>query len=260
MLNGSNQSSDRNSNNQGIKIKTDALVAQNPEDSSTLVANESRAIAVQTFDQPLVLRQSPKWTQAILWTLIGSVSFGLIWASVAKIEEAIPALGKLEPTGSVKEIKAPANGVLKEILVKDGERVEAGQVLLRIDSTAAKAQLESLQKLRQNLQAENQFYLSILNGDRPPIASATVAAIPAEVIALARSREALASESQLYRIQVNGGGADLSGDQQDRLVANQAELSSRSQAAESSITQSVEQLNQVRTRKAGRQDALAINQ
>jgi len=264
MLNGSNQSGDRDLSNQGIsnqgiKIKTDALVAQNPDDSSALVANESRAVAVQTFDQPLVLRQSPKWTQAILWTLIGSVSFGLIWASVARIEESVPAQGKLEPTGSVKEIKAPANGVLKEILVKDGERVEAGQVILRIDSTAAKAQLESLQKLSQNLQAENQFYLSILNGDRPPIASSTVTVIPAEVIALARSREALASETQLYRIQVNGGGADLSGDQQDRLVANQAELSSRSQAAQSSITQSIEQLNQVKTRKAGRQDALAIN-
>lgn len=259
MLNGNKQASDRNGNNENVQIKTDALVAQNSNDSSALTTNETRAIAVQSFDQPLVLRQSPKWTQAILWTLLGSVSFGLLWASFAKIEEAIPAQGKLEPVGAVKEVKAPANGVLKEILVKDGERVEAGQVLLRIDSTAAKAQLESLQKLRQNLQEENQFYLSILNGDRAPIASTKVAVIPAEVLALARNREALTSEAQLYRIQVNGGGADLSGDQQDRLVANQAELSSRSQAAQSSITQSLEQLNQTQTRKAGRQDVLAIN-
>ncbi len=250
-----NQTSDRNGN---TAIKQDALVAQGMSDSSALVANQTKAIAVQNFDQPLVLRQSPKWTQAILWTLVGSVTFGLIWASVAKIEESVPAQGKLEPQGAVKEVRAPANGVLKEILVKDGERVQAGQVILRIDSTAAKAQLESLQKLRKNLQEENQFYRSVLNGDRAPISSA-IAAIPADVLALARNRDALISEAQLYRMQVSGGGADLSGDQQDRLRANQAELNSRSQAADASITQTIEQLNQTQTKRAGRQESLILS-
>jgi HlyD family secretion protein len=249
------QSSDRPNN---MQIQTAALVAQG-DNSSALAETNSSAIAPQNFDQPLVLRQSPKWTQAILWTLVGSVTFALIWASVAKIEESVPAQGKLEPQGAVKEVRAPSNGVLKEILVKDGERVEAGQVLLRVDSTAAKAQLDSLQKLRKNLQEENQFYRSVLNGDRAPLGTSTLAAVPADVLALARNREALTSEAQLYRMQVNGSGADLSGDQQDRLRANQAELSSRSQAAEASIVQSIEQLNQTQTRRAGRQESLAIN-
>jgi HlyD family secretion protein len=209
------------------QIKSDALVVQGA-DTSALVENKAGAIASQNFDQPLVLRQSPKWTQAILWTLVGSVTFGLIWASVAKIEESVPAQGKLEPQGAVKEVRAPANGVLKEILVKEGERVTKDQVILRTDPTAAQAQLDSLKKLRKNLQDESQFYRSLLNGDRTPIATSTVAVIPADVLALARSRDALISEQQLYRMQVSGGGASLSGDQQDRLLANQAELSSRS--------------------------------
>ena len=241
-----------------IQLKSDALVSQNTTNSA-LVENNSGSISVQSFDQPLVLRQSPKWTQAILWTLIGSVTFGLIWASVAKIEESVPAQGKLEPKGAVKEVKAPASGVLKEVLVKDGERVEAGQVLLRIDSTAVKAQLDSFKKLRQNLQEENQFYRSVLDGDRAPISTSAVGAIPAEVLALARNRDALTSEAQLYRMQVNGSGGSLSGDQQDRLRANQAELGSRSQAAEASIVQSVEQLNQTQTKREGQLESLAIN-
>ena len=253
------ESGDRISNKSNMQIKTDALVAQGVNDSSALVEKNPSAIAVQSFDQPLVLRQSPKWTQAILWTLVGSVTFGLIWAAIAKIEESVPAQGKLEPQGAVKEVRAPANGVLKEILVKDGERVQAGQVLLRIDSTAAKAQLDSLQKLRKNLQEENQFYRSVLNGDRAPISTSTVASIPADVLALARNRDSLTSEAQLYRMQVNGSGGNLSGDQQDRLRANQAELSSRSQAADANIAQSVEQLNQTQTKRAGRQESLAIN-
>jgi len=244
------------------QIKSDALVVQDPNRSAlvdNLPENKAGAIAPQNFDQPLVLRQSPKWTQAILWTLVGSVTFGLLWASLAKIEESVPAQGKLEPQGAVKEVRAPANGVLKEILIKEGERVKEGQVILRTDATAAKAQLDSLQKLRKNLQEESQFYRSLLSGDRAPIATSTVATIPADVLALARSRDALISEQQLYRMQVSGGGANLSGDQQDRLRANQAELSSRSQAADASITQSVEQLNQIQTKRAGRQESLAIN-
>ena len=67
------------------------------------------------------------------------------------------------------------------------------------------------------------------------------------------------SESQLYRIQINGGGADLSSDQQDRLRANQAELGSRSQAAEANIAQTIEQLNQTRLKRIGRQESLVIN-
>ena len=244
------------------KIKTDALVVQDPNQSTlvdNLPENKAGAIASQSFDQPLVLRQSPKWTQAILWTLVGSVTFGLLWAAIAKIEESVPAQGKLEPQGAVKEVRAPANGVLKEILVKEGERVKEGQAILRTDATAAKAQLDALTKLRKNLQEESQFYRSVLNGDRAPISTSTVATIPADVLALARSRDALISEQQLYRMQVSGGGANLSGDQQDRLLANQAELSSRSQAADASITQSVEQLNQIQTKRAGRQESLAIN-
>lgn len=250
-------SSDRNSS---ADTKSDALLVQGDNtNSNALVENKSGTRITQNFDQPLVLSQSPKWTQAILWTLIGSVSFGLIWASVAKIEESVPAQGKLEPENAVKEVRISATGPLKEVLVKDGDRVTLNQVLLKIDSTAVKAQLDSLKKLRQNLQEENQFYRSVLNGDRAPISSAKIAAIPAEVLALARNRDVLVSEAQLYRMQVNGGGASLSGDQQDRLRANQAELGSRSQAAEANIAQTIEQLNQTKTKRVGRLESLAIN-
>jgi HlyD family secretion protein len=205
------------------------------------------------------LSQSPKWIPAILWTLVGSVTVAIIWASVAKIEESIPAQGKLEPQGAVKEVRIPANGVLKEILIKDGQKVTEGEVLLRIDETVAKSQLESLQKLRKNLQQENQFYREVLNGKTSEIDGATVSAVPVEFFALARNREALMTEMQLYRMQVNGSGANLTGDQQDRLIASRAELDSRSQAAEANIAQSLEQLNQTRINRASKANTLAID-
>ncbi|PZV17777.1 MAG: hemolysin D [Pseudanabaena sp.] len=233
-----------------------------PEDLASGNALEKPATAIvkkSSFDQPLALSQSPKWIPAILWTLVGSVTVAIIWASVARIEESIPAQGKLEPQGSVKEVRIPANGVLKEVLIKDGQKVKEGEVLLRIDATVAKSQLESLQKLRKNLQQENQFYREVLNGKSSGINGAKANAVPVEFFALARNREALMTEMQLYRMQVNGGGANLTGDQRDRLSASTAELGSRSQAAEANIAQSLEQLNQTRINRASKQSALAID-
>lgn len=248
-------------NNNGNQ-STPKLTTISPENivSNGGLEKPTQAIVKKSnFDQPLALRQSPKWIPAILWTLVGSVTIAIIWASVAKIEESIPAQGKLEPQGAVKEVRIPANGVLKEVLIKDGQKVKEGELLLRIDETVAKSQLESLQKLRKNLQQENQFYREVLNGKASKIDGVTVSAVPVEFFALARNREALMTEMQLYRMQINGGGANLTGDQQDRLLASRAELDSRSQAAEANIAQSLEQLNQTRINRASKANALAID-
>ncbi|BBD70722.1 hemolysin secretion protein HlyD [Nostoc commune NIES-4072] len=63
---------------------------------------------IPKFDQPVILRQSRKWSRAILWGLMAVTTGTIIWANLAKIEEAVSATGKLEPTGTVKEIQAPS--------------------------------------------------------------------------------------------------------------------------------------------------------
>ncbi|MDC0315970.1 HlyD family efflux transporter periplasmic adaptor subunit, partial [Synechococcus sp. AH-551-G15] len=50
---------------------------------------------------------------------------------------------KLDPIGSVKEIQMPVGGIADEILVKDGDRVKAGQVLMRLDTETSSQQLKS---------------------------------------------------------------------------------------------------------------------
>jgi HlyD family secretion protein len=55
----------------------------------------------------------------------------------AKTEEVVTAPGKLEPIGDVKTVQMPQGGVLKQMLVKEGERVSKGEVLLRLDNEAS---------------------------------------------------------------------------------------------------------------------------
>ena len=213
-----------------------------------------------SFDQPLTLRQSPKWAITLLWLILGLVTVGTIWACVAKIDEAVPAQGKLEPQTAVKDVQAPIGGVVKEVLVTEGQRVKAGEVLIRFDPTNIESQLKAFKKVRDNLLQENNFYRGVLSGKTTVNDFiATGGVVPSEYLSLARNRELLIAETQMYRAQLSGGG-NVRGEELERLQANRAELASRSLAAEASMAQQVEQLSQIGTRRRNRQETLAINE
>jgi HlyD family secretion protein len=88
------------------------------------------------------------------------VGFGS-WAGLALISGAIVTTGSFVATGENKIIQHPDGGVIKEIRVREGDRVEAGQVLIVLDETAPKAELRRLvlrevrlEAMRVRLQAE----------------------------------------------------------------------------------------------------------
>ena len=91
-----------------------------------------------------LLRPSKSWLQATIWTLIGTAGFAITWLAMAKTDEVVVAPGKLEPLGSVKDIQMPVGGVVKDILVKEGQPVKANQILLRLDTEADLDLRESL--------------------------------------------------------------------------------------------------------------------
>jgi hemolysin D len=94
--------------------------------------------------QSEVLQQSPVWMRALTWGLMGTAAAAIAWVSLAQTEEIVSAPGKLEPIGSVNELVIPVNGVVQQVLVKEGQRVEKGQVLLRLDTEASTDKQSSL--------------------------------------------------------------------------------------------------------------------
>ncbi len=91
---------------------------------------------VSNSHQDVVLRQGRFWSQAILWSLIATSGFAFAWLALAKTEEIVLAPGKLEPIGQVKPIQMPLGGVAAQIMVKEGERVKQGQIVMRLDTEA----------------------------------------------------------------------------------------------------------------------------
>ncbi|MEB3243392.1 MAG: HlyD family efflux transporter periplasmic adaptor subunit [Cyanobacteriota bacterium] len=108
-------------------------------------AERERLFAIGDSEE-VVLRQSRVWARSITWALMGVTGFALAWLALAKTEEIVTAPGKLEPLGVVKEIRMPVGGVVDEILVKEGDPVSKGQVLLKLDTEATKDRQESLMR------------------------------------------------------------------------------------------------------------------
>ncbi len=100
--------------------------------------------SIHTDSDDVVLQQSRFWARSITWTLMGVTLFGVGWLAFAQTEEIVTAPGKLEPIGAVKDIQMPVGGVVEEVMVKEGERVEKGQVLLRLDTEATLDRQRSL--------------------------------------------------------------------------------------------------------------------
>jgi len=99
---------------------------------------------VQTSHEEMALQQSRFLARTITWALLGTAAAGLAWLALAKTDEVVVAPGKLQPIGDVKTIQMPVGGVLETMLVKDGQRVTKGQVLLRLDNEATLDRQQSL--------------------------------------------------------------------------------------------------------------------
>ncbi|MGQ0672214.1 MAG: HlyD family type I secretion periplasmic adaptor subunit [Hyphomicrobium sp.] len=63
------------------------------------------------------------------------------WATVATLSSAVIAPGQVVIETSVKKVQHPTGGVVGDILVRNGDRVDPGQVLLRLDETQTRANL-----------------------------------------------------------------------------------------------------------------------
>ena len=94
---------------------------------------------LRSHDHEVNLKQSSLWVRAITISLISGTCFGVTWLALAKTEEIVVVQGKLEPLGGVIDVQIPIQGVAKRILVKEGQIVEKGELLLELDTEITEA-------------------------------------------------------------------------------------------------------------------------
>jgi HlyD family secretion protein len=109
-------------------------------------AQNSIERSIHSDSDDVVLQQSRFWARGISWALMAVTGFGLAWLALAKTEEIVTAPGKLEPLGVVKDVQMPVGGVVDQVLVKEGDRVKKGQLLLKLDTEATQDRKASVEK------------------------------------------------------------------------------------------------------------------
>ena len=77
--------------------------------------------------------------RAVLYTVLFLTASILLWSALARLDIVAVAEGKLVPSGYLKIVQPAEQGVVKEILVREGESVLEGQVLMRMDSALSDA-------------------------------------------------------------------------------------------------------------------------
>ncbi|MDD2180577.1 HlyD family type I secretion periplasmic adaptor subunit [Acidovorax sp. D2M1] len=109
------------------------------------------------------LQQEPLRARALLRLAVLFLLLLVLWAAYAELDEVTRGDGKVVPTSQVQVIQSVDGGIVEELPVREGQVVEAGQLLLRVDSTRfmstmleSKASLLALQAKALRLQALTQ--------------------------------------------------------------------------------------------------------
>lgn len=79
------------------------------------------------------LEQTALRSKIFLWILTLTVAGAIFWMDRTMLDEVVKGSGKIEPSGRIKSIQNLEGGIIKEIMVKEGDMVKKGQSLLKIE-------------------------------------------------------------------------------------------------------------------------------
>ncbi len=122
------------------------------------------------FSPPLLRIQEkppPPLAGWMLRLLIGLAIGIALWAVLGRLDIVAVADGKLVPLSYLKIVQPAEQGIVKEILVKEGEAVREGQVLIRMDSVVATADTQTLRAEYDNKRLALLRIDSQLGGSKP---------------------------------------------------------------------------------------------
>ncbi|HRP96510.1 MAG TPA: HlyD family type I secretion periplasmic adaptor subunit [Rhodocyclaceae bacterium] len=146
-----------------------------------------------------ILQQEPLRARSILWLSFALMVALLVWSAHAEIDEVTRGNGRVIPSSQLQVVQAVDGGVVEEILVREGQRVEPGDVLLRIDPTRFESSLLESRAERLALQAKAARLTALTQGIALELPDEVVREVP----------QIAAHELRLYESSVEGMQAQI---------------------------------------------------
>ncbi len=104
--------------------------------------------------QQLLENSAHLGSHLILWLTVGFFTIAIVWAQHATLDEVTRGTGRVIPSRHVQVVQNLEGGIVSEILIKEGEPVKNGQILLRIDDTRFASSYRESQVTSSALQAK----------------------------------------------------------------------------------------------------------
>jgi HlyD family secretion protein len=116
------------------------------------------------------------------------------WTATTDLSSAVIAVGTLVVDGNVKKVQHPSGGIVAELRMKEGQLVDAGEILIRLDDTVIRANLDAVSKSLNNLHARQ----ARLEAERDGIATVMIPAILLQRLAPEVAEATMTSERRLF--------------------------------------------------------------
>ena len=82
----------------------------------------------------------------LVWTVLLLFVLAVLWSFIGEIDEVVVARGKVIPIGYTKVLQSEDKGIVKRILVQEGQKVKQGELLMELDRTMSESDLNALKK------------------------------------------------------------------------------------------------------------------
>jgi adhesin transport system membrane fusion protein len=166
------------------------------------------------------LQQDPLRARLLLRVVGVTMVFLLIWAAFGKVDEVTRGEARVVPTSQVQVVQSVDGGIVEELLVKEGQVVEAGQLLMRVDPTRFVSNLQESKVSQASLRVRQLRLEALTRG--------TAFNPPADLVR--EAPEAVAQEARLYE-------------------SRRAEISAQISISQNQLAQRQQELNEVKARK-----------
>ncbi|MFJ2455521.1 HlyD family type I secretion periplasmic adaptor subunit [Pseudomonas protegens] len=149
------------------------------------------------------------------WLLVLGGFAGFIgWAALAPLDKGVAVSGKVMVSGHRKTVQHQSGGIVERIEVKEGDRVSAGQVLLRLNETPLRTQMQSLRSQYLGSLASEARLNAERNGASDIVFDPQLQALASEpdvVASLALQRQLFSSRRQALSMEQQGIAETIAG-------------------------------------------------
>lgn len=206
------------------------------------------AAAIDAAEQSLIVRAGRAFEHELrtgLRILILAVVLAGGWLVFMPLAGAVVVPGNLVVQSNVKQIQHPTGGVVAEIKVHNGTRVDAGDLLVRLDAVQAQASLQVVTKQLDEIRAR----MARLEAERDGLAQIEFSAERSKWSNSNDIERLLASEQSLFKARASARQS-----QKDLLQSQAAQLAQQITGFESQMDSKARQLDLIRGELAGVQD------